>query len=146
MKRINETGKGKQHAQCYTCGKIIPNGEYGIDAQDFKHCYECCGKRDLKDMKETGEITLYLSFDFPEYMIGWPYSKICKPRKYQIVLNGKVSNWPGSLSFPVKMVNIGRHNLAGVRYDFWFWADGEHWHGVRYGDNTQIAHCKRIKR
>jgi hypothetical protein len=22
----------------------------------------------------------------------------------------------------------------------------EHWHGVTYGDNTQICHCKRVKK
>lgn len=35
---------------------------------------------------------------------------------------------------------------TGVRYDTWFTGpDGKQWHAVQYGDNTQIAHCRRTK-
>ena len=59
--------------------------------------------------------------------------------------NGEVMNWPGTLRFPAH-VRKGRHNIAGSRYDVWFAGpDGFQWHGVQYGDNTQICHCKRTK-
>ena len=35
-------------------------------------------------------------------------------------------------------------DIAGKRLDVWFYGpDGYIWHGVQYGDNTQIVHCKR---
>lgn len=93
---------------------------YGVDRSGRKHCYECCAKRDVADMVSTGRATLYLS-------------------------NGEVSNWPGSLKFRAH-VRKGRHNIARTRYDAWFTGpDGKQWHGVQYGDNTQICHCKRLK-
>jgi hypothetical protein len=59
---------------------------------------------------------------------------------------GTVSNWPGSLKFQTGPVKVGRHNMAGKRYDVWFRGpDGKDWHGVQYGENTQLCHCRRIK-
>lgn len=84
-------------------------------------CYPCCAELDRERMRSTGRITLYLA-----------------PNK-----NGgfEVTNWPGTLRFPV-----GRHNIAGVRNDVWFIGpDNMTWHGVQYGDNTQLCHCKRVK-
>ena len=98
---------------------------YGIDRDGKKHCYACCADDDRKQMQETGRITLYLS----ESKTGeW-----------------SVSNWPGSLRFPCNVPRVSRHNIARWRYDVWFTANGENWHGVQYGDNTQICHCRRTK-
>jgi hypothetical protein len=56
-----------------------------------------------------------------------------------------LTDWPGKLAFPCR-VTKGRHNMARVRYDARFTGpDGKQWHSVTYGDNTQIAHCKRLK-
>jgi hypothetical protein len=94
-------------------------------------CYQCCAADDKRHMNETGRIMLYLD----------------KARGSAIAGGYKVSNWPGSLSFPVSYVNVGRHNWARVRYDFRFSGpDGEPWRGTQYGDNTQIAHCTRVKK
>jgi hypothetical protein len=98
---------------------------YGRDQDGRTYCYECCADRDRADMQETGRATLYL-VDTPG-------------------TNGEVTNWPGSLRFKVLYRSKGRHNLARVRHDVWFWADGAKWHGVQYGENTQIAHCRRVK-
>ena len=94
---------------------------YGVDAEGKKHCYECCAKQDKEWMIENGRITLYLSDD-------------------------EVTNWPGSLRFKVGYKKEGHHNMAGKRYDVWFTGpNGKNWHGVQYGDNIQLCHCKRIK-
>lgn len=84
-------------------------------------------------MIETGRATLYLTVT----------SGVIS--SYRSATHGKITNWPGSLSFPC-IVRKGRHNIARVRYDANFAGpDGNRWHGVQYGDNTQIIHCKRLK-
>lgn len=98
---------------------------YGIDADGKRHCYACCAVRDRAQMEEAGKATLYL-----------------------VEERGKrpeITNWPGSLRFPAGPVRKGRHNIAGTRYDTWFDGPGGTWHAVQYGENTQIAHCKRVK-
>lgn len=87
-------------------------------------CYACCAETDKRHMRESGRIALYLTTE----------------------ANGdcRISNWPGSLSFRGRY-QTGRHNIAGCRYDAWFKFEGHVWHGVTYGDNTQICHCRRTK-
>lgn len=110
---------------------------YGTYDGGAKICYGCIAERDLAHMRETGKATLYLTMvaEFPGPgmvpPIGWP--------------THIVSNWPGTLKFPVRRVRKGRHNMAGVRYDFAFEVEGSPWVGVTYGDNTQIAHCRKVK-
>lgn len=103
-----------------------------------KVCYTCCGKLEKKSMLETGKAILYLVLDMP-------FSKE-KPNLAQSTNfgNGKVTNWPNSLSFPCR-VKRGSHNWARTRYDVWFKVEGQNWHGVQYGDFTQLCHCRRIK-
>lgn len=115
---------------CIDCDKDKPiqtNGGTGYATTDKGLvCYECCAKRDRDEMVATGRATLYLT--------------IAKDGK-----NCTVSNWPGSLKFTGGWQK-GRHNIARVRYDVWFVGpDGANWHGVQYGDNTQICHCRRTK-
>jgi hypothetical protein len=57
----------------------------------------------------------------------------------------ELTNWPGSLSIQVRRIKTGHHNIAGKRYDVWFTFEGHEWHGVQYGDNTQICHCRKLK-
>jgi len=108
---------------------------YGIDADGKKHCYQCCAENDRKTMRDTGKICLYLC----------PNDSLKSQPQWNGSGSHKVTNWPGSLEFPTHYIKTGRHNIAGVRYDFWFQFEGEQWHGVQYGDNTQIAHCQRTK-
>jgi len=98
---------------------------YGQDSQGKKHCYACCAEQDKQHMREHGKIALYLVQD----KTG----------------SNRITNWPNSLSFPVNHIRKGRHNIASCRYDCWFSFEGQQWHGVQFGDNTQIIHCKRIK-
>jgi hypothetical protein len=108
------------------CGhEPSPHGEYttgyGSDSNGKTSCYECCGVLDRKAMKESGRGVLY----------------DC----------GKtVTNWPSTLSYKVRERRTGRHNLAGTRYDlYWYDEEGRSWWGVRYGDMTQVVHAKRLK-
>lgn len=57
-----------------------------------------------------------------------------------------ILDWPGRLRFRAARRSTGRHNIAGTRTDVWFVGpDGAAWHGVQYGQNTQIVHCKRTR-
>ena len=127
---------------CFNCGKIIVKPDngfttgYGQDSNGNKICYDCCAIVDLADMRESGKITLYLTeiHDRPEKRYDHAY---------------KVTNWPGSLIFPVIDYRWGSHNIAGSRIDVWFMdktnpSGWQKWHGVSYGDNTQLVHCRRI--
>jgi len=98
---------------------------YGIDLQGRKICYGCCAENDRAQMRKTGKACLYLTRN----KVG----------------AHELSNWPGSLKIPVLFVRKGRHNIAKVRYDFEFRFEGLRWIGTVYGDNTQIAHCRRLK-
>lgn len=121
---------------CADCGEekvhVNPGGfggtGYGIICEDGiekKVCYACCGKRDLADMTATGRAALYLT-----------------------VREGKpvVTNWPGTMTLPVRYSRKGRHNWAGIRETVWFIGpDGREWWGVCIGRNTQLCHCKRLR-
>lgn len=125
MKAIQET------FHCAACGQDKPVHKdggtgYGYNDKEETICYACCGERDKADMQANGKATLYLTMEQ-----GKP---------------AMVSNWPGTLKIEPHHIRVGRHNIAGKRYDAWFTGpDGNPWHGVTYGDNTQICHCKRIK-
>ena len=98
---------------------------YGQTADGKRHCYDCCAATERAAMVETGKACLYL-----------------------VQRNGRnvITDWPGKLEFKPWHVRKGRHNLAGSRYDAWFAGpDGYVWHGVQYGEDTQIIRCKRTK-
>ena len=118
---------------CSRCNKEINHESdfstgYGRDDQNNKICYQCCGELDLEYMLQHEKITLYLNLD----------------KQIGNLFEGRVTNWPGTISAKVRG-RTGRHNIAGVRYDVYFAFDGRVWHGVTYGDNTQICHCKKTK-
>lgn len=114
----------KQQGRLNTEGKGVSCG-YAIDsASENFVCFDCAADRDRADMKATGRATLYLS----RVDGAW-----------------RVSNWPGTLALHPRHVRKGRHNFARVRHDVWFSFEGEEWHGVNYGDFSQILHCKRLK-
>lgn len=119
---------------CNDCKQIKPvqaegGTGYGYPAEnepdaDKPVCYDCCGKRDITRMVKTGKAVLYLSKS--------------KDGAWQ------VGNWPGTIRFNAS-VKEGRHNIAHYRWDAWFTGpDKRQWHGVQYGNMTQLLHCKRI--
>jgi transcription elongation factor Elf1 len=106
---------------------------YGKDANGNIVCYACCAELDKEQMTKGEPITLYLTCqDF----LPW------KQQSHHI--SGKVTNWPGTLEIPCNGWT-GCHNIAGIRYDVWFTFAGHKWHGVQYGNNTQLCHCKTVK-
>lgn len=118
---------------CSQCNKVVTNGTgistgYARDDQGNKICYQCCGEIDKKYMMENDSITLYLNVTKQD-------------GRY---FEGEVINWPGTIEAKVRG-RIGRHNFAGIRYDVYFIFNNAVWHGVTYGDNTQICHCKKTK-
>lgn len=110
---------------------------YGVDAKGNRYCYACCAENDKAYMREHGEITLYLTHD--------SYNGEGKTIFHGAFRDGKVTNWPGSLTFPAR-VKRGKHNIAGYRYDTWFMFEGKEWHGVQYGENSQLCYCKVNKK
>jgi hypothetical protein len=94
---------------------------YGIDKDGNKVCYQCCAESDRAYMVDNGKITLYLT-------------------------EKGVTNWPGTLVFPVFGVpRKSRNNFGAKRLDAWFVGPDRHiWHAVNIGDN-EIARCKRTK-
>ena len=112
---------------CHTCkeDKIsegISTG-YGVDMEGNKICFSCCGVQDakaLQDMHIGDKTTMYLS-------------------------GLTLSNWPGTFKINLNRIQKGRHNIARTRTDFWFSYKGNKYHGTQYGENTEIAHIKRIR-
>lgn len=131
---------------CSNCGKEIPPSKYsfttgyGTNENGDKICYRCCAALELDYMREHGRTVLYLSLDEDATKADYGHKRY------------KITDWPGQLKFtPINGVYVGRHNWGIPRYDCWF-ADREnpdgtqYWHGVQYGDDTQLIHCRRIKR
>ena len=103
--------------KCHICGKVGKFG-YGVDRDGNKICFDCCGDLDrdhLMLLKKKERMVLYLT-------------------------NRGIENWPGTLLIKPTRRKIGKHNIAGTREDVWFELNGRHFHGVRYGDFTQICH------
>lgn len=120
------------HVHCSNCGLGVVNlpgrltTGYGQDADGNKYCFACCGERDRASMEAGKPITLYLIHESGHI--------------------GRIANWPDTLGFvPVRRCTVGRHNIARTRYDVWFNFAGRSWHGVQYGENTQLCHCRPVK-
>ena len=112
---------------------------YATDNAGATICYDCCAIRDRREMQDRGRMVLYLSHtDNGTGSPGWRGEAVPGSPWH-------VSNWPGTLKFNA-YVRVGNHNMADKRYDAWFdGPDGHVWHGVTYGDNTQICHCRKTK-
>lgn len=113
---------------CGLCGaECIPSGctlGYGTHENGTKMCFACCAVGDALTMEATGKATMYLT---------------------QGIGAAWITNWPGTLKFNATCVRKGRHNIAGTRYDVYFRVNGAEWHGVQYGENTQLLRCKRTR-
>lgn len=110
---------------------------YGTDPDTGKRiCFQCCADLDRAAMLRDGHITLYLS----EYTGGSLSVHSNRDR-------ARVTNWPGSLSFPVHALKRSPRGggFGSQRTDAWFRGpDGYVWHAINRGD-SQIARCKRTK-
>lgn len=128
---------------CTHCGRAIEataggvGTGYALTPAGAKVCYACCAEMDKAYMIERGRIALYLT-NIQEHrgFLGWRNGQ----------WSGDVTNWPGTLRYANCNVKVGQHNWASRRYDVWFVGPDKHvWHGVRYGDMTEVVHCKRTK-
>ena len=110
---------------CYQCGnKFVKTGcgtGYGVDKNNNKICYECCGKNDIENLK-NGSLN-----------VGLYYS------------NGKITNWINNLVINPYRHKTGKHNIAGIRHDVWFTCGNKKYHGIQYGYNSEILHYKQVK-
>ena len=130
----------KEKVICHDCGKVIEKPAnscgtgYGIDNDGHAVCYECCGKRDRKELFEAKP-----GDKFVFYLVEKKNETTGQTEYY-------VTNWPASLKIKLHATpRKGRHNIAGRRYDVWFIQNGKNFHGVQYGDDTQILHVKCTK-
>ena len=96
---------------------------YGLNSDNEKICFACCAIEDEEYMRTHNHITLYLTKTDGHY---------------------HVSNWPGSLKLRA-LTLTGRHNIARTRRDAWFIHEGRAWHGVQYGSNSDLCHCRKLK-
>lgn len=121
--------------KCQKCGKICESNTigagYAVDDAGNHYCYDCSAIMEaqaLRDMPVGGKTRLYLIEDTQHNR--W-----------------SLQNWTGIISIPIYQVKQGRHNIAGVRRDFWFDFWGNAYHGVQYGygDYSQLAMVTRIK-
>jgi hypothetical protein len=114
--------------ECVECGnrdeELLAGssiGNYAIK-DGHKICYACAAKSIKDGMISTGKAILY-------------YDGVKKI----------VTDFYRTVSFKVLHSRVGLHNLAGVRYDYWFIFNGYVWHGYTVGNNTMVAHCKQTK-
>lgn len=131
----------QQAIEVLSCGhQATPIGYtpgYALDLSGKRICYDCCGVRDKEEMLFTGKAVLY----YTDFNLGENPSLGNDSR-----VHGEVTNWCSTLHIKVYCrPKIGRHNFAGVRYDIWFGFAGSDWHGVVYGNETQLCHIRRIK-
>ena len=124
-------GETKTHKDSLTTG-------YGIDKDDNKVCFACCGDQDRADMaacKAGDKFMLYLTHEpgtgGPPWYTGW-----------------HVTNWPGTLDIANvrNLYSPHGHNWGLSRRDVWFQDHtGADWWGYKIGDNTDICHCMKLK-
>lgn len=100
------------------------------DNSEIKICYQCCAIEDKRAMRERGEHCLYL--------VECNKSDIIQER-YML------TNWPNTLKLPLIGMRIGRHNMARTRIDVWFVFEGYIWHGVQWGECSQLCRVKQTK-
>ena len=142
-KQVNH-GKPK----CADCGGLLPPknpdgispgyARIGNGKRPRKICYKCCAERDKKWMRKHGRIDLYLTIADLSTAPSFNMWVRHRPGSY-------ISNWPGTLRFPVSSIRRGYHNRARWQYHTHFAFEGYWWHGVQFGDNTQVIHCRRTK-
>ena len=131
--------------ECSRCHDVIPappagscTTGYGKDGAGNILCYPCCGEIEKEWIRKKGRTVLYLSEIQAE---GLPPNS----RKARYTANFRVTDWPGTLNLPITYFKTWYHNIAHTRIDVWFDFEGQEWHGVQYGENTQLLHCKKTK-
>lgn len=138
---------------CYHCNRVKSYKSqyttgYAKTEDNEKYCYNCMAVVDSDYMLDNDKITLYLTYNnrIANYLRDYK-SKTMYFKTMYFEQGAYVSNWCGTLKIPchIQFTRNG-HNWGLNRYDMWFYGpDSKVWHGVQYGDNTQLVHCKRTK-
>jgi hypothetical protein len=73
----------------------------------------------------------------------WEWEPATTGGRRPVIVNGD-----GSERYPVSYYRVGRHNMCGKRYDFWWKVPGDPrvWHGWHTGDMNTVVHCAPTKR
>ena len=128
---------------CKRCGVGIKDDTsgYGRDNSGAFYCPSCAAVLDHEAMLEHGQYHLYLvETREPRALSTWRY--------WLLPSDFKLTNWNGlDCNYRIRTVKQGRHNIAGKRIDVWFTLPEDEyvWHGVNYGNNSQVLRCKRTK-
>lgn len=137
----------KKMFECADCHKTKRPAEgscltgYATDAQGRKICFDCCNTRDRVTM-----LTKKCADSLPLYLTIEMYHNAAKRAEIGVWFTGKVTNWPGTLEITCTG-KVGGHNIAGYRFDVWFEFNDHEWHGVQYGNMSQIVRqCKQTQR
>lgn len=108
-----------------------------------KVCYVCAGNIDKEHMDKHGYITLHL-----DGLMSLRNHMLAREHKHKTPTGVKinVSNWCGSLSYPVDLVRVGNGGMMRVRRDIWFTDhNGDQWYGLQLGNASPLVYCRRIK-
>lgn len=125
-KNSNLCGTG--YAQCTKSETLaLPHGAK-LTIPEGKICYECVARWDTAYMFTHGKNGLYLKGH-----------KDIDGTLHDCV----VTNWPGSLSIPCRVISRSRNNMGAQRIDVRFKFQGAEWTGTNIGDND-IVRCKRM--
>ena len=119
---------------CSVCGLDVKTAagdlfaRHGKTAGGDSVCLECMTRVEgewLANMPEGARFCLYLS------------DRRGRP--------AEVTNWLGTVRYPVASYRYGQHNMARSRWDVWFTLpSGRRVWGVNIGDN-QILRCRVLK-
>jgi hypothetical protein len=127
---------------CERCGATFPippagggASGYGYDAtNDTFLCYACCADDDRAAMVRDGKLGLYLTHRISD-----------KPDR---IVEYTVTNWPGSLRFPVTYHRAWRGRGFGGGYPVelahFTGPDGKTW-SIRVAGNSQCGTARRLK-
>lgn len=93
-------------------------------------CPDCLGRMDATNMILKGSAALYLT--------------IVNDSKGHFK-EGEVTNFFGTIRFPITKYSRGKHNIAKTQTNIRFLGpDNAEWYGTNYGDDTQVVHCARL--
>ena len=114
---------------------------YGVNRDGKKHCYACCAEKDKQEMREHGDIMLYLQEAVEKAHVWDKRLKKHILGDRPMLAESKLTNWPGSLEFKLYAITHGFHSAFGgvtTRVDVWFIFEGFVWHGVQRGEMNYL--------
>ena len=112
----------KLHKGAYDCGYGMVDGK--------RYCYACCAARDSATLVADGHNRQGIPLYHSKGQDGLWY----------------VTNWPGTLRFPIfsQVRKRGPFGRPTVYFSF-TGPDSKRWSGFQCGDNNDLAHVRRLK-